>query len=313
MSTEATLEKTAAPTEISYTHKSFELVFSNFCKQYEQRLNDSGVLPTNGEGEPLGLRRLEEVAKIMGDSPSWEAQEDDPNIKHAIILSGRYLAWHTIMGSVTQRYIDKVKATITREKHSKSANGGSRANLGKLYHERAAAVSLLLAQNHALRDFFDSGLSETLGNDSPRKMDRLLTHVPHLTVEQRKALVEGISFEIASKRQLESLNGTEELPGTAVAYGSNDQDARGGDLVLQGGEDILFIDIKSSMPQQFSNGEESTPEDYQKGYKWLDGDDREHKAVVWAYQQQPVESDKFSLNDPQMAHNLEMVAKSIHH
>lgn len=217
------------------------------------------------------------------------------------------------MGSVTQRYIDKVKATIDRERHSKSGNGGSRANLGRLYHERTAALAVLLAQNHALRDYFDSGLAETLGNDSPRKMDRLLSHVPNLAAEQRKALVEGLSLEIASKRQLEGLIGTEGMQSSKVAYGSNEQDSRGGDLVMLSGEDILFIDIKSSMPAKFSNGDESTPEDYQKGYKWLDGDEHEHKVVVWAYQPDPVEPEKFRLNDARMAHNLELVATSLKH
>jgi hypothetical protein len=244
MSTQATLERTPAPTETAYSHKSFELVFSNFCKQYDQKLSASGALtPADGKGGAVGLKRLEEVSKIMGDAPQWEAPSEYEDAKSALILSGRYLAWHTIMGSVTQRYIDKVKDTIAREKHSKAGNGGSRANLGRLYHERAAALSVLLAQNHALRDYFDSGLAQTLGNDSPRKMDRLLSHVPHLTAEHRKMLVGGISLEIASKRQLEKVAATEELGYAKVAYGSNDQDLRGGDLVLVAGEDILFIDI----------------------------------------------------------------------
>jgi hypothetical protein len=67
------------------------------------------------------------------------------------------------------------------------------------------------------------------------------------------------------------------------------------------------------MPKKFTNGEDSTPQDYEKGYKWLNNEDHEHKAVVWAYENEPVEPEAFRLSDTRMAHNLELVARSIAH
>jgi hypothetical protein len=303
-----------------YTHKSFELVFSNFCSQYAQRIsdftgnlgeqNDQGFmgLPAQASWRQMG-QRLNDIGKAMGQPPSWD---DEPaiNTRDAILFSARYLAWNATMGGVTQQYVDKIKDNIKHGKHAKAQNGGSRDNLNRLYYEQKTGLSILLAQNHALRDYFDSGLARQLGNDSPAEMNRLLSNVLYLDSQQREALVRGISLEIASKRCLEDMVKTGQLDEITVAYGNDEEDSRGGDLVLLTGEETFFIDLKSSMPKKFSNGEESTSNDYEKGYKWLSNADKEHKVVVWAYEDNPVSIEEFKLDDERLAQNLQLVAAS---
>lgn len=306
--------------ETQYTHKSFELVFSSFCGQYGKNLGSlTAQSSRNGNSESfLGLppkasvqqmgHRLNEAAQIMGDPPGWrDDQQEGATMKEAVLLSARYLAWHATMGGITQMYLDRLNEQIKSERQKNSYNGGSHQNLGRLKYNRGKGLSILLAQNHALRDYFDSRLANTLGNDSPERMSQLLKHVSYGNAGRREDLVGGISLEIASKRYLETLMRTRGLDGIGVAYGSDEQDSRAGDFVVQAGEEMMFIDIKSSMPEKFSDGEPSTPEDYERGYKWLDGNDQEHKVVVWAYQNEPVAPEKFRLTDTRLASNLELI------
>jgi len=65
------------------------------------------------------------------------------------------------------------------------------------------------------------------------------------------------------------------------------------------------------MPEKFSDGEEATDADYERGYKWLKSDDEEHKVVIWAYAAQPVEARKFELQDNRFEQNLRLVAASM--
>lgn len=264
-------------------------------------------LPPKASVQQMG-RRLNEVAQVMGDPPGWEDdQQEGASMKDAVLLSARYLAWHATMGGITQLYLDRLNEQIKYEKHKGSLNGGSHQNLGRLYYNRGKGLAILLAQIHALRDYFDSGLANTLGNDSPEMMNQLLKHVPYRSDRRREDLVAGISLEIASKHYLETLLKARDLGGFSVAYGNDEQDSRGGDFVVQAGEEIMFINIKSSMPEKFSDGEHSTPQDYERGYKWLASNDQEHKVVVWAYQNEPVEPGKFRLADARLASNLELV------
>lgn len=322
MTTETISTRAETLAEPHYDYKSFELVFSKFCGQYGERLKEFEApasigdsnsfmgLPPKATLKDMGLR-LYEVASAMGQPPKWEdSQDDDVSTKEAILLSARYLAWQATMGSITQQYIDRVKDKIDDEKARHSDHNIKRQNLDRLFREQEKAVTILLAQNHALRDYFDSGLAKRLGNDSPEKIQRLLDKLPYLDDDRKEGLARGISLEIASKRFVENLlkqQGKEDL---TVAFGSDDQDSRGGDLVIYNGEDIFFIDVKSSMPKKFTGGEASTPEDYQRGYKWLDSRDNERKVVVWAYLELPVEPSKFKLADMRLANNLALVANS---
>lgn len=311
-----TLDTAETVKKPEYSHKSFELVFSNFCTKYTERIqslagNQPGGgflgLPRNASVQQMG-QRLNEVAAAIGEPPELGKEYlEGAELKEAVLLTSRYLAWNAVMGNLTQLYADKLKDFIKREKHNKASNGGSRHNLGRLAHERDAAVSVLLAQNHALRDFFDSGLAHTLGNDSPERMNRLLSNVPNLGEGHRKGLVKGISLEIASKRHISFLSKAHSTREISVAYGSDNEDARGGDIVLMSGEDILFIDLKSNMPEVFSDGDYSTPDDYARGYKWLEDEGNEQKVVVWAYLDEPIYSEKFSLADSRLSQNLDLI------
>ncbi len=317
MSIETVVRPLETQNQPRYTYKSFELVFSNFCRQYTDRLHGltGGQdkrhsmlgLPPNATWHQMS-RRVHEISAAMGDAPKWDEQRPGVELKDAVLLSARYLAWNTLMGGINQQYIDRLERCIDHQRYERSGNGGLRHNLSRLHHERSAAVSVLLAQNHALRDYFDSGLARTIGNDSPDKISRLLENVPYFDEEQRRALVKGISLEIASKRCLERRADTQDYK---IAYGSDRQDARGGDLVVLDGDEILFIDLKSSMPERFSNDEYSTPEDYERGYKWMEGRENEHKVVVWAYQDSPVSPESFELTDARLVHNLSLVAGSL--
>lgn len=324
MPIETITEPVETSKEPQYTYKSFQLVFSSFCSQYEKSLGSLTMHPSrNGNSEGfMGLppkasvqqmgRRLNETAQAMGDPPGWEDdQQEGATMKEAVLLSARYLAWHATRGAITQQYVDRLREYIDRERPTKSLNGGSRHNIGRLNYERDNGLVALLAQNHALRDYFDSGLAQTLRNDSPERMSHLLNNVPYLRDRHREDLVAGISLEIASKRYLETLINTHKLGDLEVAYGSDEQDPRGGDLVVLKEKEIMFIDVKSSMPARFADGEPSTPQDYERGYKWVVNDDKEHKVVVWAYQVKPIESGQFRLADARLANSLELVASSM--
>lgn len=303
-----------------YTHKSFELVFAAFCKQYADRIEAlSGHdhshflgLPPNASAQQMG-KRLAEISQLMGEQPTLDDEElDSLDLKEAVLLSARYLAYFSISGSLTQQYADRLKDFKERERTSHSANGGSRHNLSRLAADRETAINRLLAQNHALRDFFDSRLAHTLGNDSPEHMDKLLRHNPYLTTDQREGLVKGISLEIAAKQRLEAGIAADGYEDLSVAYGTDQQDAKGGDLVLLAGEDILFIDLKSHMPKVFSDGDRSTEADYERGYKMLELDGEERKAVCWAYSDSPVAETEFRLTDPRLISSLDLLAGSVY-
>ncbi len=320
MPTETVAEKSEVSQEFQYTHKSFELVFANFCSQYTNALEtlsggnakdgtDSKFmgLPASASIQQMG-HRLNEVAQIMGDAPRWEDdQEEGTSMREALLLSARYLAWHATMGGITQQYIDKLKEHIKSETPKSSLNGGSHQNLGRLSYHRDKGLAILRAQNHALRDYFDSGLANTLGNDSPEKMSQLLNHVPYLKDRHREDIVDGIPLEIASKRYVEQLlkNGGNQDVG--VAFGSDEHDSRAGDLVILNADETMFIDVKSSIPEEFSDKSKALAEDYERGYKWLNSKDREHKVVVWAYSNPAVERGRFILADDRFANNLRLV------
>lgn len=312
-----TLSSAEATHTAEYNHRSFDLVFSSFCKQYAQKLKPV-IAEKNGKGF-LGLpkdasvpqmgQRLNEVMKAIGEPPQVsEEYLNGPSIQEAILLSARYLAWNAVMGGLTNQYVDKLRVIIDEEHRSQHSKHLNHNHLHRLTRERKAAVSTLIAQNHALRNYFDSNLAHTLGNDSPRSMDKLLSKVPFLDSEHRQATVKGISLEIAAKKYLQAMTKMHNGSEVKVAYGDSRQDAMGGDLVLISDKDILFIDLKSSMPKRFSDLSYSTPADYSNGYKWLEDEDNARKVVTWAYEYEPIKPDKFMLNDARLAGSLELIA-----
>ena len=324
MPTETITGKSETSTETQYTARSFELVFSKFCSKYENTLipftrrgakddrdNRFMGLPPNASVQQMG-KRLNQVGQLMGDSPSWnENQTESVDMREAVLLSARYLAWHTTMGGISSQYVDHLQEYIGSQQRRGTLNTNGHQSMGRLNHDRSVGISILLAQNHALRDYFDSGLAATLGNDSPAKMNQLLRHSPYMSETLRDDRARGISLEIAAKRQLEGLLSTKDSAGCKAAYGSSEQDARGGDLVVLTNNEILFIDLKSSMPAVFSDGTKSTPEDYEIGYKWLNHEATENKVALWAYQTQPVAAEAFKLQDERLAQNLEAVIRSL--
>ncbi|HET7528899.1 MAG TPA: hypothetical protein VFJ84_01570 [Candidatus Saccharimonadales bacterium] len=292
-----------------YSRKSFELVFVKFCEQYQRKIEEITGPKSRREGRFLGLpatasvqemgRRLAEVTAAVGEPAQLGPEHgDEVPMKDALIYSARHLAWSAVMGGITNQYIERCDEFIQRERHS------GRHNLQRLINERKAAVVLKLAHNHAIRDYFESGLAEILGNDSPDGMDGLLKHVGSLSDKQREALVSGLSLEIAAKRKLDEIAGGK----YSVAYGSQAQDSIGGDLVISGPEDLIFIDLKSKMPEKFFDGTASTDLDYERGYRWVEGAGEGRQAIVWAYSKEPCSPDSFNLTDGQLAASLEAVA-----
>lgn len=302
-----TLETVEAVKTSEYSHKSFELVFANFCQQYKQKIEDVAGPKARLEGRFLGLstnasvqkmgQRLAEVTAAIGE-PQQLGIEDEIPLKEALILSARHLAWSTVMAGITARYLEKTDDYISQERRS------GRNNIRRLFNERKAGISLKLAYNHSIRDYFDSSLARALGNDSPQSMYKLMKHSPYMSETEKSALVGGIALEIAAKRRLEERTGH----GLKVNYGTDEEDAVGGDLVVIGPEDIIYIDLKSKMPEKFVGGDVATDLDYDRGYKWLEGADEGRQAVVWAYSREPVSAGSFDLLDERLAANLEAVA-----
>jgi hypothetical protein len=304
--TRATHETAVKP---EYTHKSFELVFAKFCDQYQQRIDEHSGPKARQQGRFLGLpanasvqemgRRLSEVSSAIGEPAQLGPEHgDEIPLKDALILSARHLAWSAVMGGLTRRYIENVDSYIQKERY------GGRSNVQRLFNERGAAISLKLAHNDGIREYFDSELARTLGNDSPEGMKSLIEHVPFLTENEKHALVSGIALEIAAKRELEQKLGQR----VKVSHGSAKEDSVGGDLVIIGENDLVFIDVKSKMPEKFAGGEVATEIDFERGYKWIEGAGEGRQVVVWAYSKEPVSSDSFTLTDDRLAANLEAVA-----
>lgn len=312
MPSEAVLERPETHVESKYTHKSFELVFGNFCKQYSERIEQITGHPASENDRFLGLptnaswtqmaERLNQARHSMGEPPSWP-DEGEVSEREAVLYSARYLAWFTTTEAITKQYVDRIQSEIHRNRHNKN-----HVNINRLRSEGKVGLTILLAQHHAIRDYFDSGLAKKLGNDSPQAMDELLSKVSQLRDHERQALVSGISLEIAAKRYLESVKDSHRS--AKVAFGDSGQDALGGDLVVTTGHEVTFIDVKSSMPEAFYNFEPSTELDFERGYKWVDSTNVDRAAVVWAYSSDPVESDSFTLIDARFAHNLAQVANS---
>jgi hypothetical protein len=306
-----TLIKTEAINIPEYSHRSFELVFANFCAKYQQKIESIVGPKASHEGRFLGLpsnatvqqmgHRLSEVVAAVGEPPELPSDmEELTPIKEAIIYSARNLAWNAVMCGLTSKYIDSIGDFIKREKYS------GKHNMSRLFYEKRAATSLVIAHNTGIRNYFDSGLAHKLGNDSPHSMSNLFEHVSYLSDIEKKALVKGISLEIAAKRTLDKrANGHYE-----VSYGTSEQDALGGDLVVIGAEDLVFIDLKSKMPSKFDGGEVATDLDYYRGYKWLEGVGEGRQAIVWAHSKEPVSEANFVLNDGTLIANLEAVAKT---
>jgi hypothetical protein len=128
--------------------------------------------------------------------------------------------------------------------------------------------------------------------------------------ENKEGLVRGISLEIAVKRYMEQLAQAGRLSRNTVAYGTDEQDQQGGDLVVIKSGEIDFIDVKRSMPERFADGVRSTSHDFANGFKWLSGRGQEHTVVVWALIAEPVADNSFSLRDLRMAQNLEILAST---
>lgn len=310
MPTETALgHETAAKPE--YSRKSFELVFVRFCEQYQRKIEEIAGPKARQEGRFLGLpatasvqemgRKLAEVAAAVGEPAQLGPEHgDEIPMKDALILSARHLAWSAVMGGITNQYIEKWDEFIQKERH----NG--RHNLRRMFNEKKAAVVLAVAHNHAIRGYFESGLAGILGNDSPEAMDRLLEHVPYLSETQRSALVKGLSLEIAAKRKLGEVSGGK----YSVAYGSQAEDSVGGDLVISGPDDLVFIDLKSKMPEKFPDGTVSTELDDERGYKWVEGAGEGRQAIVWAYSKEPFSYHSFSLTDARLAASLEAIAET---
>jgi hypothetical protein len=306
-----TLEAAETVKTPEYTHKSFELVFANFCNQYKQKAEEVAGpkahmkdrflgMPGNVSVQEMG-QKLAEVRQAIGEPPQWDEDHDEVFMKEAIVLSARHLAWSAVMAGITTRYLNKTNDYINKERH----NG--RNNLQRLFNERRAGVSLQIAYNHAIRDYFDSGLAQTLGNDSPQGMNNLLEHASFISDQEKSRLIRGIALEIAAKKDLEAKSDGK----YRVAYGSPEQDADGGDLVIIGQEDIVFIDLKSKMPEKFPGEIASTELDAERGYKWLESTGEGRNVVVWAYSNTPVRPDKFTLDDGRLAANLQAVAATV--
>lgn len=249
--------------ESDYTHREFEAVFSNFCDQYTERVAEvSGHQISTHETGFFGLsehvgerelgRRLVEIGRAMGEEPRWTST-DDVEEKVAIIHEARRLAWNAITGAVNQLYIDRLESSL--DKVRKSGQHNQVHNLARLKHERTASRNRLVAQNHALRNYFDSPLATALGNDSPEGMRRLFNHIPFMGSENKERLVRGISLEIAVKRHMEQLAQAGRLSRNTVAYGTDEQDQKGGDLVVVKPGEVDFIDVKRSMPERFADGD----------------------------------------------------------
>jgi len=301
-----TAQRHETATKPEYTHKSFELVFAKFCDQYQQKIDELSGPKARREGRFLGLpgnasvqemgRRLAETSAALGEPAQPDSEADEIPLKDALILSARHLAWSAVMGGITSNYVDKIDDFIEKEKYS------GRHNNNRLFNDRKAAVSLVLAHMNGIRDYFDSDLARLLGNDSPKAMSDLIEHAPH----DISKLTSGIALEIAAKRNLEERLGST----SKVNFGSADEDSVGGDLVVIGPEDIVFIDLKSKMPEKFAGGEAATELDYERGYKWREAHGDARRAVVWAYANEPVSLDSFSLMDDRLAANLEAVAST---
>lgn len=253
--------------ETQYTHKSFELVFHKFCNQYAERVvSATGRQSLEPDSERyLGLSknatlremkdRLEVASAAIGEPPDWDASAEGlyPS-KEAILLSSRHLAWFATMGSLTQGYVDRLNDRIKECKHRSSRNGGSNHNIDRLYNDRREQVSLLIAQNDAISEYFESELAHILGNDSPAKMDALLSTVPFLDERHREGLVSGLSLEIATGRYLGELIKTKQDKDISLAHGSSEQDSRGGDFVFVSEDEIIHLDINQKCPKYLLEG-----------------------------------------------------------
>jgi hypothetical protein len=303
------LNSTETATKPEYSHRSFELVFANFCNQYRQKIEEVAGPKARMDGRFLGLpgnasvqemgKRLAEVTAAIGEPAQLGLEYgDEVPLKDAVILTARHLAWSTLMAGVTSRYLEKIDGYIQKERY----NG--RQNVRRLFNEKKAGVVLQTSYKHTIRDYFDSGLARRLGNDSPNEMSQLLEHAPYFSETERSTLVRGTALEIAAKKDLESKSEGQ----CKVTYGSSEEDAVGGDLVIIAPEDILFIDLKSKMPEKFAGGEASTDLDYERGYKWLEGVGEGRQAVVWAYSKEPVSGNSFTLTDERLAASLKAVA-----
>lgn len=312
--------------ETQYTQKSFELVFHSFCSQYATKICEATGENTAhhvNNGSYLGLPqnatlrqmkdRLDEAIRVVGEPMDWASDtfEASPTKEH-VLLSARHLAWYATVGSLTQGYIDRLNGRIEQARADSGRNGSSGHNLDRLFSDRKEQVSLLIAQNSAIREYFESDLARQLGNDSPVAMGALLSKAPFMDDLQRDALVSGISLEIATERYIEHLITTEGDERITLAHGDDSQDSRGGDFVLVCPDEIVYLDIKSTMPKKFTGRDNSTPQDYERGYKWLaDDESGARKVVLWAYLEQPIQRDGFNLVDSRLANNLKLVLDSL--
>src|SRR2546423_15483799 len=123
-------------------------------------------------------RRLNEAAQSMGDPAKWEGnQQDGVELRDALLLSARYLAWHATMGSITMQYIDRLDMHINSERHKNSINGGGHQNLGRLRHERSKGLAGFSAPKKALTGFFFKKFARNFWRKLPAKMKTIFNFV----------------------------------------------------------------------------------------------------------------------------------------
>jgi hypothetical protein len=206
------------------------------------------------------------------------------------------LSYVGIRNSIVSSHLGEVNRALVQSRNGRGKDLQAALNLEK---ERRALTTVVVEDNHFVRDFFDSELAAKLKSASPRVMAKILRKATLYGVSEEgsQAIAKGLSLEIATRRYLERGLGDNAI----VEYGTGEQDRQGGDIVVARDSGLLYIDLKSSRPAEVSPDEEYTLSRNPKGV---------YKAKVWPATREAVSQDSFRLTDDHLKLALQKVLKS---
>ena len=251
-------------------------------------------------------KRHRKVADLlMRELPAKVPDIEDGVNEDYIRAVGDNLAWYGIEHSITADHLGVVQKAVRQLELSGKHHSDI---LQDLKRSEKGYKSIVINDSHIFRTFFDSEVAAQFGLDSPEQINNFLTRSSIIgDSEQISGYERGISLEIAAKRYLSNFarsmkdEGKEEI---IVNFGSSQEDAEGGDIIILSDSSLVFIDLKNSLPDGL------TQDEIEQGYK-LEFDDKKHqyKAIVWSESRLPVARESFRLTDPSLKQALEQVLK----
>lgn len=318
----ATAETVRTTEKVEYTGKHLEAAFVSRARYHKGRILEAfgaeGALSPIPKSDTAtefveSEKRYRKATSVLYREEVMEVPPIPEGItRDYLIALADNLAWRGLENSIISTHLAEVQKII----HKLSARHAGKAATGRFYRpaiEEEAQMrdhakvlkALVVTDNHFYRDFFASGQAADFKLGSPAAMERFLddTFITGRSKESTARIARGISLEIAAKAYLSDLLAKDgrfsPSDEAIVAFGYEEEDRKGGDIVVLRGDNVLYIDLKNKRPDGAYNEDET-----ERGFRLSSGRDYS-KAVIWPETSEPVANDSFRLTDPTLRNSLQ--------